>query len=207
MDVSWTKKYMLLRLENSAYTQLSSRTAIVRADPDFVMQNPEHPHVFGIYMLCDLNEAMGKNDILIEAIPAPSGMVKVVKEGLRGQSYRRIVAIAEAINNMRCRWARTGWITEVSMGLIGLQTSILEEDLIPDDDIDDDSEGEENDTPPTMETKETSSQNGGSISSSLHKKLFGARNQEVRAKRNARRDSLNSMNRSGADKGDRMELE
>lgn len=206
MDEFWTKKYILLRLENSAYTQLSSRTAIVRADPDFVMQDPEHPHVFGIYMLCDLNEATGKNDILIEAIPAPSGMVKVVKEGLRGQSYRRIVAIAEAINNMRRRWARTGWITEVSRGLIGLQSLILEEDLIPDDDIDDDSDVEENYTPPTMETKETSSQNGGSIGSSLQQK-FDARNREVRARRNARRDSLTSENRPGADKGDRMELD
>lgn len=120
-------------MENSAYTQLSSRDEIVRADHDFIMADPNKSHVFGIYMLCDLKEETGKNDILIEAIPAPSGMVKVVKEDWRGQSHRRIVGIAEASNNMRCRWARTGWITEVSKGLIGLQNEILDEDLTSDE--------------------------------------------------------------------------
>ena len=193
MDNRWTNKYILLRLENSAFRKLSSRTATVQADSDFLMENPEKPHVFGIYMLCDLDEATGKNDILIEAIPAPSGLVKVVKEGLRGQSYRRIVGIAEASNNMRRRRARTGWISELSFGLIGLRNLILEEDLIPDDDIDDDSEGEENATPPTMGTTETPS-----VGSSLQQTLAG---------RKARRDSLASGNRSGPDKDDAMEIE
>ena len=55
-------------------------------------------------------------------------MVKVVPEESRGQSYRRIVSIAEASNNMRRRWARTGWITEAAKGLIALNTKFLEED-------------------------------------------------------------------------------
>ena len=206
MDKRWTDKYILLRLENSAFRKLSSRTATVQADSDFLVKNPENPHVFGIYMLCDLDEATGKNDILIEAIPAPSGLVKVVKEGLRGQSYRRIVGIAEASNNMRRRRARTDWITELSFGLIGLRNLILEEDLIPDDDIDDDSEGEENATPPTMEITETPSKNETSVGSSLQQ-AFEARNRAVVAGRKARRDSLNSGNRSGPDKDDDMEIE
>ena len=202
MDNRWTNKYILLRLENSAFRKLSSRTATVQADSDFLMENPEKPHVFGIYMLCDLDEAMGKNDILIEAIPAPSGLVKVVKEGLRGQSYRRIVGIAEASNNMRRRRARTGWVTELSFGLIGLQNLILEEDLIPDDDIDDDSEGEENASPPTMETTETPPKNETSDVGSSLQQAFGARNRAV-----ARRDSLISGNRSRPDKDDDMDIE
>jgi len=123
----WREKYLLLRLDNSAYTILSSRDEILRADLDFTI-NVANPHVFGIYMLCDLDEATGEKDIFIEAIPAPSGMVKVVPEESRGQSYRRIVSIAEASNNMRRRWARTGWITEAAKGLIALNTKFLEED-------------------------------------------------------------------------------
>ena len=123
-----SEKYLLLRLDNSAYTILSSRDEILRADLDFTI-NVENPHVFGIYMLCDLQCATGEKDIFIEAIPAPSGMVKVVPEESRGQSYRRIVSIAEASNNMRRRWARTGWITEAAKGLIALNTKFLEEDL------------------------------------------------------------------------------
>ena len=124
---NWREKYLLLRLDNSAYTILSSRDEILRADLDFTI-NVANPHVFGIYMLCDLQCATGEKDILIEAIPAPSGMVKVVPEESRGQSYRRIVSIAEASNNMRRRWARTGWITEAAKGLIALNTKFLEED-------------------------------------------------------------------------------
>ena len=128
----WRERYLLLRLDNLAYTALSSRDEILRADLDFTI-NVENPHVFGIYMLCDLRCETGKEDIFIEAIPAPSGMVKVVPEESRGQSYRRIVGIAEASNNMRCRWARTGWITEAAKGLIALKNRFLEEDLTNDE--------------------------------------------------------------------------
>ena len=128
----WCERYLLLRLDNLAYTALSSRDEILRADLDFTI-NFADPHVFGIYMLCDLRCKTGEEDIFIEAIPAPSGMVKVVREESRGQSYRRIVGIAEASNNMRCRWARTGWITEAAKGLIALKNRFLEEDLTNDE--------------------------------------------------------------------------
>ncbi len=83
-----------------------------------------------------------------------------------------------------------------------LRNLILEEDLIPDDDIDDDSEGEENATPPTMETTETPPKNETSDVGSSLQQAFGARNRAV-----ARRDSLISGNRSGPDKDDDMEIE
>ena len=77
--------------------------------------------------------------------------------------------------------------------MFSLRNLILEEDLIPDDDIDDDSESEENATPQTIENTETPS-----VGSSL---------QQAFEARKARRDSLASGNRSGPDKDDAMEIE
>ena len=95
---------LLLRLDNLAYTALSSRDEILRADLDFTINFSGS--AFLVFTCSATSDVKRAKDIFIEAIPAPSGMVKVVREESRGQSYRRkTVGIAEASNNMRCRWA------------------------------------------------------------------------------------------------------
>lgn len=124
------KKYTLLRLNPDAHTEYSAITSILHKDTDFISVDPDKPMVVGVYMLCDNEEKSGKNDILVEAIPAPSSMVNKTDENFRGQSRRRTTGVLETGNFIRMRPSYTGWINPAAKGLVGNQSQITQEDLL-----------------------------------------------------------------------------
>ena len=120
------ENYALFRLHPRAYRRVNDNKVTV-ADTDFSEQGDTSK--FGLYLLAKIGDnETGENDILVEALPAPSHLTKQVEQNRRGQSLRRYVAISIAYNACRRRPGYTNEYSPLAMEILACKNIVMPDD-------------------------------------------------------------------------------